>query len=177
MTLHKTNSTLSTGGPIIENSKQKYSKRILNILFLLFIYSTFHFQTRPILAQTPAGAAPLTVQITGLHNNQGQVLISVYDQSEGFPKKHSKALRSERVKINNGATTIVFSLPPGEYAVAVAHDENTNNELDTNLVGMPKEGVGVSNNVKGFMGPPKYDDAKFKFTATGKTIEIKINYL
>ncbi|TGL98022.1 DUF2141 domain-containing protein [Leptospira barantonii] len=177
MISHKTNSTFHARGFKIENLKRTNLKKILNILFLLCIYSTLHFLSHPIFAQTPTGVAQLTVQVTGLHNNQGQVLISAYDRSEGFPKKPAKALKSERVKIKDGAAVVTFSLPPGEYAIAAAHDENANNELDTNLVGMPKEGVGVSNNVKGFMGPPKYEDAKFQFTANGKTIEIKINYL
>lgn len=182
MILYKTDQTLSAKGFKIEDSKRNYAQNFLNILFLLCIFFAFNGVSLPVFAQTPTGeyaiaSSQLTVKVTGLRNAQGQVLISAYDRSEGFPKKPAKALRSARVKIEDGTAVVVFSLPPGEYAVAAAHDENANNELDTNLVGMPKEGVGVSNNVKGFMGPPKYDDAKFKFTANGKTIEIKINYL
>ena len=31
--------------------------------------------------------------------------------------------------------------------------------------GIPKEAYGCSNNAKGFMGPPKYEDAKFMLTS------------
>lgn len=59
----------------------------------------------------------------------------------------------------------------------VVHDENSNNILDTNWVGMPKEGIGMSNNAKGRMGPPKYLDASFTVTAAGAVQAIDIVYL
>jgi len=39
-------------------------------------------------------------------------------------------------------------IPPGTYALVVIHDENMNGKLDTNWVGIPKEGYGFSNDVK-----------------------------
>ncbi|MNT83012.1 hypothetical protein D3C72_2228260 [compost metagenome] len=56
----------------------------------------------------------------------------------------------------------------------VYHDENNNGKLDKNFIGMPKEPVACSNNAKGFMGPPKYEDAKFIITADTK-MTIKMN--
>jgi uncharacterized protein (DUF2141 family) len=52
-------------------------------------------------------------------------------------------------------------IPPGEYAISAFHDANDNKKMDTNLFGIPKEPIGISNNATGFMGPPKYNDAKF----------------
>ncbi|MBT4413204.1 MAG: DUF2141 domain-containing protein, partial [Polaribacter sp.] len=46
--------------------------------------------------------------------------------------------------------------------------------MDTNFFRIPKEPLGISNNVKGFMGPPKYKDAKFNLDSN-KTISIKID--
>ena len=37
-------------------------------------------------------------------------------------------------------------LPAGVYAVSVFHDENMNQKLDKNFVGVPKEEYGASNN-------------------------------
>lgn len=157
--------------------KLKSHRQILNIRIILCIFLVFQNLPSSIFGQTEASPVKLTVNVTGLHNDQGQVLISIYNQSEGFPKKPAKALRSERIKIKGGTAVATFALTPGDYAIAVVHDENSNQDLDTNMVGLPKEGVGVSNNVKGFMGPPKYEDAKFKLNIDGKTIEVKINYL
>jgi uncharacterized protein (DUF2141 family) len=48
------------------------------------------------------------------------------------------------------------------YAVSVFHDENSNGKLDRNLLGIPREGVGASNNAVGHFGPLKFDDAAFQ---------------
>lgn len=69
------------------------------------------------------------------------------------------------------------NLPAGEYAVSVYHDENNNKKMDTNFFGIPKEGVGASNNARGHLGPPKYKDAKFLFNGKSQTIQIQIVYL
>ena len=55
------------------------------------------------------------------------------------------------------------------------HDENENNKLDTNFLGIPKESFGCSNNAKGFMGPPKWEDAKFEISNKDvvQNIELK----
>ncbi|MNC95537.1 hypothetical protein D3C83_126870 [compost metagenome] len=65
----------------------------------------------------------------------------------------------------------------GSYAIAVLHDENENFKMDTSIIGIPKEGYGVSNNVKGRFGPPKFADARFRVTeASSMTIRIELIY-
>jgi uncharacterized protein (DUF2141 family) len=65
----------------------------------------------------------------------------------------------------------------GDYAVSVFHDENSNGKLDRNFIGMPKEGVGASNDAKGHFGPPKFNDAQFTYSGGQKTLTIHIQYL
>jgi|TARA_B110000908_G_scaffold82561_1_gene98841 uncharacterized protein (DUF2141 family) len=113
----------------------------------------------------------LTINISGLNSNKGTLLVAVYDQKEAFLKKQ---FIGNTVKIKNKKSIITFkNLPKGEYAVSFLHDENENKKMDTNFFGVPKEDYGCSNNAKGFMGPPKYEDAKFQLTAN-KVIEIRI---
>lgn len=113
----------------------------------------------------------ITVNISGLNSNDGKVLIALYNKKEEFLKKRFKSGMSKIIAKN---TTFVFNkIPKGEYAVSIFHDENDNNKMDTNFLGIPKEDYACSNNAKGFMGPPKYDDAKFQLNEN-KTIEIKI---
>ena len=69
------------------------------------------------------------------------------------------------------------NLKPGTYAAAAFHDENSDKKINSNLLGIPKEGIGVSNNVKGRFGPPKFDDAKFTFSQPTQTITIALTYL
>ena len=77
------------------------------------------------------------------------------------------------VSIANNSCSITFEdVPEGIYAVSYVHDENDNGKMDTNFVGIPKEDYGCSNNAKGFMSAPKWEDAKFELS---KTIELFIN--
>ena len=113
----------------------------------------------------------LTVNISGLNSDEGTLLVGIYNKKETFLNKQFKG---DLVKIKDKKSVVIFKkLPKGEYAVSFVHDENNNKKMDTNFFGIPKEDYGCSNNAKGFMGPPKYDDAKFQLVAN-KTIDIKI---
>jgi len=65
---------------------------------------------------------------------------------------------------------------PGFYAVSVFHDENMNQKLDKNFVGVPKEGYGASNNPKKKMGPPSFEETKFQLSGMEQSLEIKLMY-
>jgi uncharacterized protein (DUF2141 family) len=49
--------------------------------------------------------------------------------------------------------------------------------MDTNLMGIPREGVGASNDAKGHFGPPKFAAAAFHFPGHRLDLKIAINYL
>jgi uncharacterized protein (DUF2141 family) len=127
---------------------------------------------------TSTNAAVLSVVIGGFKNDKGTAVVALYNNGEGFPKSPQKALKTMTIRIINKQAAADFeNLPPGEYAVSVYHDENSNKKMDTNFLGIPKEGVGNSNNAKGHFGPPKYSDAKFIFKGDKQTITITIVYL
>src|SRR6187431_135239 len=130
------------------------------ILFLLFV-SGFG------IAQN----ANLTVSVTDLKNNTGTITAELYNTKDKFLKTSYKKASSD-IK-SNTASVIFTGIPKGEYTVLVYHDINKNGKLDKYIIGMPKEPVACSNNAKGFMGPPKYDEAKFAVTTDTK-INIKM---
>lgn len=87
---------------------------------------------------------------------------------EGFPSHTEKAFLSGYVKTVGNTVEYTFTnIETGAYAVYIFHDEDNNKKLNTNFIGMPKEGIGFSNNAKGYFGLPKYDDSKFDFNETG----------
>ena len=113
----------------------------------------------------------LTVSVTEIKNNTGSLTAELHNSKGTFLKTSYKAV-STQIKSNTASVTFT-GIPKGEYTVLVYHDENKNGKLDKYFIGMPKESVAVSNNAKGFMGPPKYDEAKFTVTADTK-INIKM---
>jgi uncharacterized protein (DUF2141 family) len=113
----------------------------------------------------------LTVDVSGFKNNKGKIMIGVYNSEANFLKK---TFLGKIASIKDKKAQAVFeNVSPGIYAVSVYHDENENNKLDTNFLGIPKESYASSNDAKGFMGPPKYNDAKFDLKSD-KIINIKL---
>jgi uncharacterized protein (DUF2141 family) len=113
----------------------------------------------------------INVEVNGLKNNKGQVMIGIYNSDKTFLEK---TFRGNVALIKKNKATATFAnMPAGEYAISVFHDENSNGKLDVNFMGIPKEEYAASNGAKGFMGPPKYVDAMFKANEN-KTIVLKI---
>jgi uncharacterized protein (DUF2141 family) len=118
------------------------------------------------------------VEIDGLRNDKGQVMCALFSSIEGFPKNSAKAAAHAKSDISQGHAFCEFpGIASGTYAVSVFHDENSNGKMDTNFMGIPREGVGASNNAKGHFGPPKFGAAAFQFSGGRIDLKITINYL
>jgi uncharacterized protein (DUF2141 family) len=117
----------------------------------------------------------LAVTIKDIKNINGDILIGLYDSTSHFPRKVDTG---KVVKVTDKEMKITFAgLRPGNYAVSVLHDENQNKDLDTNKLGIPKEGYGFSNNVTGIIGPPSFGKARFYVPRGHSTITIKMKYI
>ena len=112
-----------------------------------------------------ASAADLDLKIGPVNLAQGSVRVAVYDSSDNFRKT---AVQQLAAAATVGTMTIKFSnLKPGDYAVAVYHDVNGNEKLDSNLLGLPKEPYGFSVVTGTLMGPPGWKDVKFALPESG----------
>ena len=132
--------------------------------------------TGPTNAQGQTSQNVIHVDIAGLRSDQGQMLCALFPPSSGFPSKIQQAIALTRSPVANRTAVCEFSgIAPGRYAVSVVHDENNNGKLDINFIGIPKEGVGSSNDAKGRFGPPKFDAAAFQYA--GGRLVLKINML
>jgi uncharacterized protein (DUF2141 family) len=122
---------------------------------------------------TQAGAeGELTVNITGLKSGEGQVRVALFDSEKTFLQKPFK---SGVVAIENFQSHWqVKGVSRGFYALAVYHDRNNNGQLDKNLVGIPLEPYGFSNNARGVLGPPSFGDARFQVEGPKMRIEVHV---
>ena len=127
-------------------------------------------------AAQPAAAAELSVTIAGIRNSDGYVMAAVYDNPAGFPRE-ATPVASVKLKARPGAIAFMFTgLAPARYAVSAFHDENGNGRLDANLLGIPTEGFGFSNDARGSMGPPKFEAAAVTVGEPGTAITVKLLY-
>lgn len=131
-------------------------------LALLFIF--------PLIA---AGQIQLSVFVEGVKNSLGNINVAVYNQAEGF-LKFDTVFKSGHTRAVEGVTHLyIDNLPEGEYALAVFHDENENNELDTSWLGIPKEAYGFSKGKVKLFGPPSFDECAMKIS-TNREIHITL---
>ncbi|MFY0630125.1 MAG: DUF2141 domain-containing protein [Flavobacteriaceae bacterium] len=101
----------------------------------------------------------LTIEVTITKHHKGDILLALYNSEEDYMKKTYK---SGKVNVKNGKATLKFKgIEKGDYAFSLFHDVNSNEKLDKNFFGIPKEPYAFSNNEKGSFGPPKYKKAMF----------------
>jgi uncharacterized protein (DUF2141 family) len=114
---------------------------------------------------TTAGAddapADIVVDITGLEDDSGVVRCALHTKSDWLDT--ADAQRRTEASPDSGEATCRFEgIEAGTYAVATYHDRDDDGEMDSNLLGIPSEPVCASNNPSASMGPPSFEDAKFR---------------
>lgn len=117
------------------------------------------------------------VVIEGVRSDKGKIVIAVFKDQEGFKNKNPV----KRVELNKSeleGDEIVLSLDAGIYGISVLDDENNNNKMDYNFLGMPKEGFGFSNYYHTGLSKPHFDKFKFEIKNTSvELIEIRLRYI
>jgi uncharacterized protein (DUF2141 family) len=129
-----------------------------------------------ILIAGPASAARIIVTVDGLHSAQGNVFVGLYSTPSKF-LNGNQCDAIKRVRASTGPITVAFdNLPPGTYAVGAYHDENGNDHLDTNFLGLPVEGYALSNGVRVVMSKPTFQQAAFTVGTGDKPVSLHIRY-
>ena len=129
-----------------------------------------------LLGAVPAQAADLTVVVSNITSNAGNVMVGLFDSAAAFPKTVTQGvLAAAAGRDATGRVTLVLrDLTPGTYAVSAYHDLNGNGQLDSNLMGLPTEPYGFSNNARGSFGPPSFQAAGITLPAQGLTLELPV---
>lgn len=135
------------------------SMKLLLSSILLFCISTNVLNAQEISRSDIDRISNFVLQIKGIKKVEGEVRIAMFNSKETYTKEpiHAVVLTVDSTAI----TWEVEQLPFGEYAIAIYHDKNTNGKLDTNILGIPKERYGFSNNARGRFGPASWADAMF----------------
>ena len=143
-----------------------YSKSFL-ILFLLF----------PIFGYSET----MIINIESKYDD-GYAMLRIYNNKDNFGKAKvnekpdaSLVLMGAVVKITNKKATAIIDVPFGEYAIAGFQDLDGNGVLTGNFLGIPREPVGFSGDAKIKFGPPKWNDAVFKFKEIDQKVFIYLD--
>ncbi len=116
-----------------------------------------------------SGQFSLRIEIEGLRSSNGKVILE-------FGNEKGEKITGFFQEIENGRSLIAIeNLKQGSYAFKYFHDENNNQILDLNRIGIPKEGFGYANNAKGTFGPPSFRKTIFKLNGD-KTLKCTPTY-
>src|SRR5260221_208787 len=125
------------------------------VILPLLCFSLFILAGQCSIAQTPK-TGKLTIKVTGIRNNEGNIRVALRTDDNTTADKKVVEIAPKPLT----AEAVFENLAAGTYGVAVIHDENKNEKLDFNDVGMPIEGYGHSNNPAKRPGPPNFDETK-----------------
>jgi uncharacterized protein (DUF2141 family) len=128
----------------------------------------FIFFTQFVFAQT----AKLTIIIDKITPAKGNLELGIYNNAKKFAVEGNE-YKTISFHASTDTETITVALPIGEYAIAVYHDKNKNNKCDKNLLRIPTEAYGFSNNIKPRFSAPDFKDTKF-YLNKDKTIRISL---
>ena len=140
---------------------------ILNFLFLNLIFS--QEETTKFYITEIRGDISLEMEINNLESNEGPIYIRILDENE------NPVIVGTSPVINYSAEISFDSIFPGKYAIQFFHDENENQKMDFNLIGIPKEKFGSSNDVKPILGPPKFEKMLFEIYQDKKIVMKPVN--
>ena len=142
---------------------------VFSVVYVVLFFIGVSY-SRPVRAQS-SGQGTIVVKVTGLRSEKGQVKIAVFNSPEKWLGE--QPIYSSTINVD-GQTVVwkITDVPYGDYGIAVLHDENKNGKMDKNILGIPLEPYGFSNNVRVTFGPPTWE--KSKFAVKGSTTEVSI---
>jgi uncharacterized protein (DUF2141 family) len=164
--------------------------RLLNLAFCLaaFVSRPSRLSAEPPTSSSPDAGRPtkpaparparstVTVKIQGLRHDRGTIFVALYDNRRAFAAKQGQVHGTTIRPRNRGALVVFDNVLPGKYALAFFQDENGNQKLDTNLLGIPTEGFGFSRDAMGKVGPPTFEAAALDIPAGPVVVVMNAKY-
>jgi uncharacterized protein (DUF2141 family) len=149
-------------------------KRITSSYFLAVVFLALLALAPSVVFSQSTGK--LIVDISGFPSSDGFAMVALTNSDESYKGGEDAAVAKTKTMVVGQKAQVIFTnLPYGWYGISLYHDENNNGKMDKNMMGIPKEAYGFSNNAKGFFGKPDYKDVKFELNSAEKQIVIKMD--
>ncbi len=141
----------------------------INIMLLFFGITTNLFAN--------GNRSEMQLIIKNLRSNKGSIIIVVDSNEKTYKTADEKdAFMFTMIKATKSEINLTLhSIPKGKYAITTFHDENSNFELDTNFIGIPKEGLGFSRPIK-LSADIKFSDISVEQKNEKLKVAIKMEY-
>jgi uncharacterized protein (DUF2141 family) len=120
----------------------------------------------------PPTAGTLELTVENIESASGALEITAFSGADNYMRRG----KTVRVSVDRtGQIRIPLEdLPFGEYALVIYHDVNGDRRFDQNILGIPKEPYGFSNNIRPRFSSPEYEECKFVFSENGQAVNIRI---
>jgi len=148
----------------------------MNKFFLVFIL----FLTAELISQNNTELFELKLNISNI-DSSGNLMIAVWSNSDSWDNNmtNSSGQRAGfdygfKEKVQKGNFSISINLPKGTYFVSILLDENFNNKMDKNFIGIPTEQYGFSTKKQIRFRKPKFDEGSIEFSKN-TILNIKLN--
>jgi len=114
---------------------------------------------------TANGQNKILAKITNFENQKGVCQACLFNNAASFNGEGGTPFQCVKLSIMGKTIEVIFeNIPAGTYALFVLHDANSNNKMDKNWLGIPKEGYGASRNKLPFAKAPGFSENQFTIT-------------
>lgn len=145
------------------------SKAIHRIILLLIIAAS----SLPVFSQL----GKISIEIANIRSEKGLIRLALYDHKDQFPNDPSRFYDFEKTFKQDGSMYLeLVDIPQGIYVISVLDDEDENDKMKFNLLRMPREGYGFSNNIKPRHKSPPYEECSFQIDKEIVYLKIEIQY-
>ncbi len=117
---------------------------------------------------------PLTLIIDNLGSAEAPVQVGFYTRSNKFLDTRDQFKRYVFTPAGDILTAHITDLPYGEYAFALFQDLKRKGKIARNLLGLPTDPYGFSNNFRPTIKAPKFNDCCFTYSETVHTLHISL---
>ncbi|QDT03617.1 hypothetical protein K227x_20010 [Rubripirellula lacrimiformis] len=117
----------------------------------------------------------IVLSVIGAGSDNGMIRIAFYESANSFNDPESAFLKmSAPITEGEAKILIPFEMVPEKFAIAAYHDENSDETLNRNRLGIPNERYGYSEDARSITGPPAYEDALTDRPNVGDTMTVSI---
>lgn len=116
----------------------------------------------------------VAITVNGLKPVASQVCFAVFKSDVGFPKTDNSQ-QAEVIASDGPTLNAALMLPVNEpIAISIYQDIDGNGELTRDSFGIPNEPYGFSNDARGMLGPPTFQDSTIQISAETRELTVTL---